>query len=72
MTALGCQVHSLHTMLLGRAIFGLGGESISVAQSAMITQARHACDWKTDDAPDDHAGRLMITRPTDDHAGADD
>ena len=37
-TAFGCGIDSLHIMLLGRAIFGLGGESISVAQSAMITQ----------------------------------
>jgi len=36
--AAGCQASSLQLMLLGRAIFGLGGESISVAQSAMITQ----------------------------------
>ena len=36
--AAGCALSSLPIMLLGRAIFGLGGESISVAQSAMITQ----------------------------------
>lgn len=34
--AAGCSAHSMSAMLLGRLVFGLGGESISVAQSAMI------------------------------------
>ena len=34
--ALGCQFDSFYVMLLGRLIFGFGGESISVAQSALI------------------------------------
>ena len=34
--AAGCSIGSLQVMLLGRFLFGLGGESISVAQSALI------------------------------------
>jgi MFS family permease len=34
--AVGCSMGSLPTMLAGRFIFGLGGESISVAQSALV------------------------------------
>jgi len=37
-TAAACGAGSLRGMLLGRAIFGLGGESLSVAQSAFVTR----------------------------------
>jgi len=34
--AAGCSYHSFPIMLFGRFVFGLGGESISVAQSALV------------------------------------
>lgn len=34
--SIGCSLHSLPLMLVGRFLFGLGGESISVAQSALV------------------------------------
>lgn len=34
--ALGCSVTSIHLMLFGRFIFGLGGECLGVAQSALL------------------------------------
>mmetsp|Transcript_46972 Transcript_46972/g.152674 ORF Transcript_46972/g.152674 Transcript_46972/m.152674 type:complete len:588 (-) Transcript_46972:212-1975(-) len=39
--AAACASGSLNGMLVGRAIFGLGGESLSVAQSAFITSWFH-------------------------------
>ena len=36
LVAVGCSVGSIELMLLSRFIFGLGGESISVAQSALV------------------------------------
>jgi nitrate/nitrite transporter NarK len=36
--ALGCQSTSMQTMLLGRIIFGLGGESLNICQNAMIVK----------------------------------
>ena len=36
--SLGDSIESLNLMLLGRALFGLGGESMAVAQSAVVTQ----------------------------------
>ena len=34
--ALGCHKNSMNIMLIGRTIFGLGGECINICQSAMI------------------------------------
>mmetsp|Transcript_26369 Transcript_26369/g.57769 ORF Transcript_26369/g.57769 Transcript_26369/m.57769 type:complete len:470 (-) Transcript_26369:160-1569(-) len=36
--ALGDTISSLNVMLLGRALFGLGGESMAVAQSSVVAQ----------------------------------
>eukprot|EP00744_Colponema_vietnamica_P012638 GILI01017733.1.p1 GENE.GILI01017733.1~~GILI01017733.1.p1 ORF type:complete len:506 (-),score=112.11 GILI01017733.1:620-2137(-) len=36
--AYGASVNSFPVMLLGRVVFGLGGESLTVAQSAVVTQ----------------------------------
>ena len=36
--AVGCQNTSMQTMLLGRIIFGLGGESLNICQNAMIVK----------------------------------
>jgi nitrate/nitrite transporter NarK len=36
--AIGCSTQSIPTMLLGRIIFGLGGESLNTVQYAMILQ----------------------------------
>jgi nitrate/nitrite transporter NarK len=36
--ALGCQSTSMQTMLLGRIVFGLGGESLNICQNAMIVK----------------------------------
>ena len=36
--AAACSAGSLQGMLLGRALFGLGGENLSVAQSAFVTE----------------------------------
>ena len=33
---LGCQFESMYTMLLGRIIFGFGGESLNITQNAML------------------------------------
>lgn len=40
-TALGVTIHSMATMLLGRLIFGLGGECLVVGQSAFISAWFH-------------------------------
>jgi MFS family permease len=37
LTAIGCSTRSMAIMLLGRLIFGLGGECIVVGQSAFIS-----------------------------------
>ena len=37
-TCLGCQYRSMTMMLIGRIVFGIGGESINVCQSAMIVK----------------------------------
>jgi len=34
----GCQKYSMNTMLIGRIIFGLGGECINICQNAMIVK----------------------------------
>ena len=34
--AVGCQNSSMNTMLVGRIIFGIGGESLNISQNAMI------------------------------------
>ena len=34
--SLGCQQYSMTVMLIGRVIFGLGGECINICQNAMI------------------------------------
>ena len=34
--SLGCQQYSMPVMLIGRVIFGLGGECINICQNAMI------------------------------------
>jgi len=36
--ALGCQNYSMNAMLIGRVIFGLGGECINICQNAMIVK----------------------------------
>jgi len=36
--AMGCSFMSIHLMLAGRIIFGLGGESLNIAQFAIIVQ----------------------------------
>ena len=36
--SLGCQKYSMNTMLVGRVIFGLGGECINICQNAMIVK----------------------------------
>lgn len=36
--SLGCQANSMQTMLFGRIIFGLGGESLNICQNAMIVK----------------------------------
>lgn len=36
--AMGCSFMSMKTMLIGRIIFGLGGESLNIAQFAIIVQ----------------------------------
>lgn len=33
---LGCQYDSMYTMLLGRIIFGFGGESLNITQNTML------------------------------------
>ncbi len=40
-TALGVTIHSMATMLLGRLIFGLGGECLVVGQSAFVSAWFH-------------------------------
>ena len=35
---IGTSIGSLSILMLGRAIFGLGGESINVAQNAILTE----------------------------------
>jgi len=34
--ALGCQYNSMYTMLIGRIVFGFGGESINITQQTMV------------------------------------
>ncbi len=36
--AIGCQTSSMNTMLIGRIIFGIGGESLNICQNAMIVK----------------------------------
>jgi len=36
--SIGCQYYSMNIMLLGRIIFGLGGECINICQNAMIVK----------------------------------
>lgn len=36
--SLGCQQNSMNFMLIGRIIFGLGGECINICQNAMIVK----------------------------------
>jgi MFS family permease len=36
--AVGCSTKSIKTMLLGRVIFGLGGESLNTTQYAILIQ----------------------------------
>ena len=37
--AMGSSTNSIYTMLIGRIIFGFGGESLNITQNAMI------CKW---------------------------
>ncbi len=36
--AVGCQNQSMNLMLLGRIVFGFGGESLNICQNAMIVK----------------------------------
>ena len=36
--AIGCSIDSIYTMLLGRIIFGLGGESLNTTQYSVIIE----------------------------------
>ena len=36
--AIGCSVYSISLMIIGRIIFGLGGESIYIAQSTLVSE----------------------------------
>jgi MFS family permease len=35
---IGCQNNSMYAMLIGRVIFGLGGECLNICQNAMIVK----------------------------------
>ena len=58
--ASACAAGSFEGMLVGRAIFGLGGESLSVAQSAFVTVRQ----LRSDPASHSPAARRTLQAPT--------